>query len=130
MTPKEITKAWFAGIDGHNFEKLDKMMDDKHIMFNPMTPEPMNKQGHLDMIKMMTSSFGEHKHNLDVVIGEGEWTAVRGRLTAKHTGEFNGVSPTGRKVEFSWMSIMHIVNEKIVEEYFEFSPAAIMQQIS
>jgi predicted ester cyclase len=73
------------------------------------------------MIKMMTTSFTDNKHHLDVIISEGDWVTARGHVTCKHTGDFN--------VEFSWIDLMHVVNGKIKEEYFEMNPMSIMQQI-
>jgi predicted ester cyclase len=80
------------------------------------------------MIQMMTASF-DGKHLIDHVVAEGEWVTARGRWTGKHTGEFNGIAATGKPVEFSWIDMMHVVNGKVVEEYFEMNPMAIMQQI-
>ena len=130
MTPKEFIQIWFANIDANRYEDLEKMLDTSHKFVNPMTPEPAGKEQHLGMIKMMTASFSENKHHLDVVLSDGEWVAARGRVTCKHTGEFNGVPPTNRKIEFSWIDVMHVVNGKLKEEYFEMNPMTIMQQVS
>ena len=130
MVPKEFIKTWFANIDANRFDDLEKMLDSSHKFVNPMTPGPADKQQHLDMIRMMTSSFSKNKHHLDVVLSDGEWVAARGRVTCTHTGDFNGVPPTSRTIEFSWIDVMHVVNGKLKEEYFEMNPMAIMQQIS
>ena len=129
MTPKEFTKKWFANIDSKKFDDLNQMMDKNHQFFNPSTPGPVDREQHLGMIQMMTGALGESQHHTDVILSEGEWVTVRGRVSCKHTGEFNGIPATGKKVEFSWIDVMHIVNGKVVEEYLEFNPMSIMQQI-
>jgi predicted ester cyclase len=128
MTPKDFITTWFAQIDGKKFDSLKKMMDNKHQFDNPMTPAPVGSDDHVGMMQMMTTSF-DGKHLLDKVITDGEWVTARGRWTGKHTGEFNGIPATGKPVEFSWMDMMHIVNGKVVEEYFEMNPMTIMSQI-
>jgi predicted ester cyclase len=128
MTPKDFITTWFAQIDGKKFDSLKKMMDNKHQFDNPMTPAPVGSDDHVGMMQMMTTSF-DGKHLLDKVITDGEWVTARGRWTGKHTGEFNGIPATGKPVEFSWMDMMHIVNGKVVEEYFEMNPMTIMNQI-
>lgn len=130
MTPKEFAKAWFAAIDAKNFEQISRMMGDNHVFYNAMTPQPTGKEEHLGMIKMMTSALGNGTHHLDIIISDGEWVAVRGRHASKHTGEFIGVPATGKQVEFSWIDLMHIVDGKLAEEYFELNPASILQQIN
>lgn len=128
MIPKDFITTWFAHIDAKNFDGLKDMMDKKHQFANPMTPAPVGSEQHLGMMQMMTSSF-DGKHLLDVVLSDGEWVTARGRWTGTHIGEFNGIPATGNKVEFSWIDMMHIVNGKVVEEYFEMNPMAIMQQV-
>jgi predicted ester cyclase len=128
MTPKEFITTWFAHIDGKKFDSLKNLMDNNHRFNNPMTPAPIDRDQHLGMIQMMTASF-DGKHVLDKVVTEGDWVTARGRWTGKHTGEFNGIPATGKPVEFSWIDMMHIVNGKVVEEYFEMNPMAISSQI-
>jgi predicted ester cyclase len=130
MTPKEFIKTWFAKIDANQYDELERMMDNNHQFNNPMTPAAANKEQHLGMIKMMSTTFTENKHQLDVIVSEGDWVTARGRVNCKHTGDFNGMAGTNKKVEFSWIDVMHIVNGKVKEEYFEMNPMSIMQQIN
>lgn len=128
MTPKDFVTTWFSHIDSKKFDGLKKLMASSHQFNNPMTPAPIGSEQHLGMVQMMTASF-DGKHLVDQVVAEGEWVTARGRWTGKHTGEFNGIAATGKPVEFSWIDMMHVVNGKLEEEYFEMNPMAIMQQI-
>lgn len=128
MTPKDFIRAWFAAIDAKDFTELQKLMDRDHQFVNPMMPAPAGSEQHLGMIQMMTTAF-DGKHLLDIVISEGDWVSARGHWTGKHAGEFNGIPATGKKVEFSWIDMMHVVKGRVVEEYFEMDPMSIMQQI-
>src|ERR1700757_572670 len=129
MTNKEIVKNWFAAIDAKDFEAVKKMMHQGHSFENPMTPTAAPAEQHLGMIQMMTSAFSG-KHQLDHLISEGDYVAVRGRWIGKHTGEFNGIAATGKPVEFSWIDIFHIVDGKVERELFEMNPGRIAEQIS
>lgn len=129
MKPQDFAKKWFANIDGRKFDALEEAMDTKHRFFNPMTPQPADKSGHLQMIRMMSSSLGEHVHHVDQMVADGEWVCVRGHVTCKHTGEFNGIPATGKSLDFSWIDLMRIVDGKLVEEYLEMNPVRIMEQI-
>lgn len=128
MTPKEFVKTWFAHIDAKKFDTLQNLMAKDHQFVNPMAPVPADHDQHLGMIQMMTAAF-DGRHVLDAVISEGDWVTVRGRWQGKHVGEFNGIAGTGREVAFSWLDMMHVVNGKVEEEYFEMNPMAIMMQI-
>jgi predicted ester cyclase len=48
-------------------------------------------------------------------ISEGEWVATCIRATGTHTGEWLGMKPTGKRVEFTGVNIDRIVNGLLVE---------------
>src|ERR1051325_4036749 len=106
MTNKEIAKAWFANIDANNFDSVKKLMDSKHTFHNPMTPAPVGIDEHIGMMQMMTSAFSG-KHELELIIEENNYVAVRGRWKGKHTSEFNGVPATGKNVTFTFLDVFH-----------------------
>lgn len=129
MTNREIVNAWFAAIDAKDFKTVKRLMDsDNHKFRNPMTPAPVGAEEHIGMMQLMTSAF-EGKHTLSVIFGDDEHIAVSGKWTGKHTGEFNGISATGKPVEFYFVDIFNIVNGKVKNEHFEMNPTAIMVQI-
>ncbi len=128
MTNKEIAKAWFARIDEKNFDGVKALMNSNHSFSSPMTPEPVAADQHIGMMQMMTSSF-EGQHHLDLLISDGEYVTVKGKWAGRHTGEFQGIAPTQKPVDFSFIDIFHIINGKVAEEYFEMNPMAIMAQI-
>ena len=47
----------------------------------------------------------------------GEWAAAFGLQTARHTGEFFGIAPTGKKVEIRYMDFWKVVDGKIVANW-------------
>ncbi len=46
-----------------------------------------------------------------------------------HVGTFLGLPPTGKKVKFFGVNILHIVNGKVVEEWLYFNQASLLQQL-
>jgi predicted ester cyclase len=62
-------------------------------------------------------------------IGEGEKVANRFVFLGTHLGEFEGVTPTGKRVEFIGHSIDRVVNGKIVESWVEVDMLGVMQQL-
>jgi predicted ester cyclase len=62
-------------------------------------------------------------------ITEGEKVANRFVFLGTHLGEFEGVAPTGRRVEFVGHSIDRVVDEKIVESWVEVDMLGVMQQL-
>ena len=62
-------------------------------------------------------------------IAEAEKVANRFVFLGTHLGEFEGVAPTGRRVEFIGNSIDRVVDGKIVESWIEVDMLGVMQQL-
>ena len=62
-------------------------------------------------------------------IAEGEEVANRFVFLGTHLGEFEGVSPTGKRVEFVGHSIDRVVEGKIVESWVEVDMLGVMEQL-
>jgi predicted ester cyclase len=62
-------------------------------------------------------------------IAEGEKVANRFVFLGTHLGEFEGISPTGKRVEFIGHSIDRVVEGKIVESWVEVDMLGVMQQL-
>jgi predicted ester cyclase len=62
-------------------------------------------------------------------IAEGEKVANRFVFLGTHLGEFEGVTPTGKRVEFIGYSIDRVVDGKIVESWVEVDMLGVMEQL-
>ena len=62
-------------------------------------------------------------------IAEGEEVANRFVFLGTHLGEFKGVNPTGKRVEFVGHSIDRVVEGKIVESWVEVDMLGVIRQL-
>ena len=62
-------------------------------------------------------------------IAEGEKVANRFVYLGTHLGEFEGVTPTGKRVEFIGHSIDRVVEGEIVESWVEVDMLGVMRQL-
>jgi predicted ester cyclase len=62
-------------------------------------------------------------------IAEGEEVANRFVFLGTHLGEFEGVNPTGKRVEFVGHSIDRVVEGKIAESWVEVDMLGVMRQL-
>ena len=62
-------------------------------------------------------------------IAEGGKVANRFVFLGTHLGEFEGVAPTGKRVEFVGASIDRVVDGKIVESWVEVDMLGVLQQL-
>jgi predicted ester cyclase len=62
-------------------------------------------------------------------VAEGDRVANRFVFLGTHLGEFMGVAPTGRRVEFVGNSIDRVVEGRIVESWVEVDLLGVLEQL-
>ena len=72
-------------------------------------------EGLKQFLSMIFKSFSDFHLTIEDMIAEGDKVWVRSTITATHTGEFFGLSPTGKKFTEPSVWIYRIVNGKVVE---------------
>ena len=60
---------------------------------------------------------------------EDDKVASRFTATGTFTNEFQGLPPSGERIEFSGMNVMRIVDGKSLEEWDDFDTMALMGQL-
>jgi steroid delta-isomerase-like uncharacterized protein len=66
---------------------------------------------------------------VDQMVAEGDMVTVRFTGRGTNTGTGNGLPATGRRVEASGITIFHIVNGKIVEEWGVSDMLSVLKQL-
>ena len=80
-------------------------------------------------ILFFESVFPNYEIFADEMMAEGNRVMVRGRLKGRHEGDFNGIQPTHRTVEFPLVISYQIENGKIVHHWLMADSMTLMQQL-
>ncbi len=80
-------------------------------------------------ILFFESVFPNYEIFTDEMMAEGNRVMVRGRLKGRHEGEFNGIPPTHRMVEFPLVISYQIDNGKIVHHWLMADSMALIDQL-
>ncbi len=75
------------------------------------------------------SVFPKYEMFADEITAEGNRVVVRARLKGCHKGEFNGIQPTNRNVEFPFFISYDIEKGKIVHHYMIADQMLLMEQL-
>lgn len=75
------------------------------------------------------NGFPDISHTIEDMIAEGNKVVYRTTLKGTHTGEFFGISPTGKPVNINDFTLLHIEDSKIVEWWYECNLLEVMKQL-
>jgi len=96
----------------------------RELMEQYMTDEEL-----LGHIAFFDTAFPKYEMFADEITAEGNRVVVRARMKGCHEGEFNGIPPTYRKVEFPFVVSYDIENGKIVHHWLIADSMALMEQL-
>jgi predicted ester cyclase len=74
----------------------------------------------------MKAAFPDMSHIIEDIIAHGDLVAVRFSVKMTHTGEFQGIPPSGKQLSGSMMEFNRISEGKIVEVWQEADSTGLM----
>ena len=88
---------------------------------------------HVEVARQEAADFREGfpdvVSTIEDLIAEGDKVVARWRARATHQGEYMGIPPTGKEVEFTGISVYRIEAGKIAESWNEEDELGLMRQI-
>jgi predicted ester cyclase len=78
---------------------------------------------------MFHTAFPDLRLTVNDLFAENDRVAVRWTGEGTHNGELAGISPTGRRIKLTGMTILRIDGGRIVESWTELDMLGLLQEI-
>ena len=112
-----------------DFSKLD-VLSESYTFYGPGMPEEgLHRDAFEEYIRGNLEAFSDHQHTVDEMATGDEVIMSEWTVTGTHDGEFNGIAPTGRKIEFNTMTKQVIKDGQIQEERGYFDTQEMLSQL-
>lgn len=89
----------------------------------------LNREEEAGFVKLLWAGFPDIRWDIKEMAASGDLVVARFVVSGTHKGEFQGIPPTGIKVESGGIFIAHIKNGKFVEVREETDLLGWMQQL-
>jgi steroid delta-isomerase-like uncharacterized protein len=106
-----------------------EMFSPNFVAHLPGSPGPMNLEGYKQYTASFDTGFPDTKHTILDQIAEGDKVVTRLTWHGTHTGNFQGIPPTGLQATMTGTNILRFENGKIVEFWGEFDALGLLQQL-
>jgi steroid delta-isomerase-like uncharacterized protein len=117
---KAIARRVYEIICTGDFERAEEIVD-RNAPDNEAIPNMDPDTKLIDTFKETFSeareAFPDMQVTVEDLIAEGERVAARVTMRGTYRGEFQGITPTGKRVEVSAIDVFRIANSKIVEHW-------------
>jgi predicted ester cyclase len=107
---------------------IDELVSEDFVphTFGPMPP---GREGLREGMKRAGAGVSEPEFTIHDLIAESDRVAARMTTSAKHTGPFMGIEPTGRRYSIDEIHIFRLRDGQLVEHWHEFDKASLMAQL-
>lgn len=96
---------------------------------NPMPGFAPGLEGVKQGIRVLREAFPDLEVDINDIIAEGDRVVSRHTVSGTHEGEFMGVPPTGKEIEWDAILIFRIVDGKITDQWIEQDRLSLMAQL-
>lgn len=99
-----------------DLDLVDEFYAPDIVCYMTGVPEPVRGRGAFkEMFRPWFAAFDDLHVTPELLVAEGDMVVIRETYRARHTGEFQGLPPTGKQVTVVNNEIDRIVDGKIVE---------------
>lgn len=96
---------------------------------DPAPGQGPGREGFRGFFQTLTTAFPDAHLEPQTMVADENSIAFAYTLTGTHKGDFNGVAPTGKRIEVRGLQIGRFENGQIVERWGATDEAAIMAQL-
>ena len=99
-----------------------------HVMHDPQVPCGIGPEAFAEVVSVYQNSVEGH-WEVEDIFSAGDRVAVRWTGSGRHTGEINGIPPTGAEVRVDAVSIFRMRDGKIAETWEVWDTLSFLQQV-
>lgn len=112
----------------HDIDALEELFSPDFVDHSGIsTPPTLN--GTKQFFTMFFTAFPDVQVTIHEQVAEGDKVVTRKTFHGTHQGEFMGMPPTGKSVEFDVIDIFRIADDKITDHWAVADMLGLMQQI-
>jgi steroid delta-isomerase-like uncharacterized protein len=122
---RRYLKAYETGDIGASIEFLDP----KYVLHPGRGEKAMNREERKRDETDFFQAFSNIRVTVEDQIAEGDRVANRVMMECTHSGKYQNIPATGKRIKIPYVDIILIRNGKICEEWTEYDMMNIIQQI-
>lgn len=117
-------------LNDKNLDLVDELFAPGYVNHDPTSPEEMRGTESLkQFFGAYLAAFPDLRFVVEDQVAEGDKVASRWTSRGTNQGELMGAPPTGKRVEFTGVTISRISEGKIAEDWTSYDALGMMRQL-
>jgi predicted ester cyclase len=128
---KAVSRRWIDVFNERNDAAEADVRAPDYVAYAPasLEPAPLDSEAWTGFLSGFVDAFPDLHLTVEDAVGEGDLVAQRIHFAGTHTGEFQGLPPTHRKVTFSGIELNRFVDGRVAEHWFQMDSLTLLQQL-
>ena len=128
---KAVSRRWIEVFNERDDAGEADVRADDYVAHAPasLEPAPLDGEAWTKFLAGFVEGFPDLKLTVEDAVAEGDLVAQRVHFEGTHTGEFQGLPPTNRKVDFHGLELNRFVDGRVVEHWFQLDSLTLLQQL-
>jgi steroid delta-isomerase-like uncharacterized protein len=123
---KDLVRRFYAeAIDGRDLDAVERLLAEDFTHDD----ERRGRTGQRQAVAAFLDGFSDLRNEILLILAEGDLVAAHQRWTGTHDGEFLGIAPTGRRVEFTSTAVLRIADGLIAAAWDEVDLLGLTRQL-
>ena len=128
---KTVSRRWIELFNKRDEAGQADVLAPDYVAHAPasLEPAPLDREAWARFLDGFVEGFPDLQLTVEDSVAEGDLVAQRVHFAGTHTGVFQGLPPTHRKVEFSGLELNRFVEGRVVQHWFQLDSLTLLQQL-
>lgn len=124
---KELVRRFYAeAINRRDLGAVERLLAEDFTHDD----QPRGRAGQREAVAAFLDGFSDLRNEILLILAEDDLVAAHQRWTGTHDGEFLGIAPSGRRVEFTSTAVLRIADGLIAAAWDEVDLLGLTRQLS
>ena len=114
---KQLIRRLMEAHERHDTAAIHELLSPRLKWHVAGAPDPLSREEYLKGMEEGHAAFSDQRITIEDLLAEGDRVASRTTVEMRHTGTFQEIPPTNRKVTFASIWFYRIVEKHVVEAW-------------
>jgi steroid delta-isomerase-like uncharacterized protein len=133
MSEKEnlqLVEQMIAALNARDLDRYSQRIDKSYVGESELVPGPIRgPEGARQGLEMLLKGFPDLRIEVEQMLASGDHVVTRARLTGTHKGNYAGIPPTDKSVNWRGCNVVEIRNGKAVRGRIYADNVSLFQQL-
>jgi steroid delta-isomerase-like uncharacterized protein len=128
-----VIRAFEEVFNRGDLDAIDELFQPDVVFYSTALPDPSEpvrgREAYREFARGFLAAFTDVHFDIKAVVAEGDLVVVRAIGQATHIAEYQGIPPTGRRVQLAEMIMVRGVDGKCAEAWSMLDTLGLLQQL-